>query len=725
MKKNLLLILLLVTLVSIPAYSGEMFENPEDLENMQEIFYEAPAMPIPEVKLKDGSDKAPIKSTPLLKKFRIKLTNYFREKDYNKTLKLLEKEKQMQAEQEAKENEELNKVFGKNFTPAEDETAEKKVQEEVKEGNTLELEGGVKEQVSSNDVMLDADNIDYDEETMDIIATGSPILVFPPHNTTIKAEKMIYNQASNILKAFGAVEVIKDGNSIFGDYMQINMNEENAFIDNMSTLKAVLTVHARKGEMDGDKIVLHDGKLSSESPYILNMHTKMIGGMNFNNMIIDDEEKSSISDDIGNTSVHIKTDEILVNAKKNHDVITLKKGRVDYGDTTIFRFPSFTVHTNKKQDYFEANYPEFGSRSRIGMFAGPGFVFDTPFQGGSSIKALPIINDKDGIGFGGMLKYHSATNHTDAAYATTGDAFVLKGKQYLDDKLFLQYGINSFMDEWFMGPRMAKYDAELVYDDKGTAYSTLGKNLNLNFRHRFGLGYMHNSGYNIRSENISTAGIGTIRTRYMAEATQSLFNYTDKEARKAVDFAVVLQGSAALYGTGDTQFLGRVGPRLHTQYKDWMQDIGYFISGFQDNTPLPAYDMYRYGHSNLYIREALRLNKYLTVAWSGYIALSDDTPDGKMFPENSFILAIGPDDFKINLGYDFVRRQTYFSFVIAMNTKGSSIDYRRMEIKNPDKLAKSNNNDPELKVFEKENPEPKKMMYAEVIEIEDPDKEQI
>ena len=244
MKKNLLLILLIVTLISIPAYSGEMFENPEDLENMQEIFYEAPAMPIPEVKLKDGSDKAPIKSTPLLKKFRIKLTNYFREKDYNKTLKLLEKEKQMQAEQEAKENEELNKVFGKNFTPAEDETAEKKVQEEVKEENTLELEGGVKEQVSSNDVMLDADNIDYDEETMDIIATGSPILVFPPQNTTIKAEKMIYNQASNILKAFGTVEVIKDGNSIFGDYMQINMNEENAFIDNMSTLKAVLTVHA-------------------------------------------------------------------------------------------------------------------------------------------------------------------------------------------------------------------------------------------------------------------------------------------------------------------------------------------------------------------------------------------------------------------------------------------------------------------------------------------------
>lgn len=699
-----------------------MFETPQDLENMQEIFYESPAMPLPEVKLKDGSTKKPIKTAPLFKKVRIKITNYLREKDYNKTMKLLEKEKQLQADEEAKENEELKKVLDKNFTT--EETSDL-IQETNIEGENLELEGAVNEHVSAKDVMLDADTIDYDEQTMDIIATGSPILVFPPQNTTIKAEKMVYNQASNILKVYGSVEVIKDGKSIFGDYLQINMNEENAFIDNVKTKEAVLTVHARKGEMDGDKIILYDGKLSSDSPYILNMHTRMVGGQNFNSMIIDDEDKSSISDDVGNTSIHIKTDEIFVNAKKDHDIITLKKGRVDYGDTTIFRFPSFTVHTNKQQDYFEANYPEFGSRSRIGMFAGPGFVFDTPLQGGSSIKVLPIINNKDGIGFGGMLKYHSGTNYTDAAYATTGDAIVLKGKQYLDDKLFLQYGINSFMDEWFMGPRMAKYNAELVYDDRGTAYSTLGENLNLNFRHRFGIGYMQNSGYNIRNENISTANIGTLRTRYMAEASQSVFNYTDKENLKILDLAIVLQGSAALYGTGDTQFIGRVGPRLHTQYKYWMQDIGYFISGFQDNTPMPAYDMYRYGHSNLYIREALRLNKYLTVAWSGYITLSNDTPDGKMFPENAFIIAIGPDDFKINLGYDFVRRQTYFSFVIAMNTKGSSIEYRRMEIKNPDRLAKNDTNDPELKVYEKENIAPKKMIYAEVIDIEDPDKEQI
>ena len=83
------------------------------------------------------------------------------------------------------------------------------------------------------------------------------------------------------------------------------------------------------------------------------------------------------------------------------------------------------------------------------------------------------------------------------------------------------------------------------------------------------------------------------------------------------------------------------------------------------------------------------------------------------------------------IGYDWVRQQTYFAFVIAMDTKGSSVEFDRMEIKHPDRLAKSNQEDVELKVYDVENSSldnkksQKKMMYAEVIDIEDPDKEQI
>ena len=651
---------------------------------------------------------------------------------------MIEQEKQRQAEMEAKELEELNKELNINYKKEETSESSSKVDPKGKKGSktevdsekTLELEGGVKEHVTSNDVTLDADNIDYDDKTMDIIATGSPVLFFPPQNVTIKADKLVYNNVSNVLKAYGKVEVIRDGHSVFGDYLQINLNEENAFMDNIETKASMLTVRARKSEMEDDKIILHNGKMSSEESYILDFHTKMIGGNNFNRMIIDDEEKSSITDEVGDTAINIKAKDVIFNAKRDHDVITLKKAQINYGDTKLFTIPSITAHTNKKREFFDANYPEFGSRGRLGMFLGPGFVFDTPLQSGSTLKVMPILNNKSGLGFGGMLKYRSATNYTDFAYGSSADVFILKGKQVFDDRLYMQYGANSYMDEWWFGPRMPKYTAELIYHDRGVIPSTIGKGLDLNFRHRFGFGYMQNNDVNRHGESIPAADVGTIRTRYMAEAAQTLFNYQDKEKLRSLNLALVMQGSAALYGTGDTQFVGRIGPRVHTQYKYWMQDIGFFATAYQDGTPMQMYDMYRYGHANVYLREALRLNKYVTVAWSGTLTLTGDSPNGDMFQENSFILALGPDDFKVNIGYDWVRRQTYFAFVMAMDTKGSSLEFDRMEIKNPDRIAKSNQEDVELKVYDVENNPSdkkiqKKMMYAEVIDIEDPNKEQI
>lgn len=740
MKKSFLITALILSLTSQAVLSAELIKSPGDLEEVfNDSFYESPiSAPMPKVERIEGSTMPPCRGMPVFKKVRIKLTNKIREKDYKKTLELIEQEKQRQAEMEAKELEELNKELNINYKKEETSESSSKVDPKGKKGSktevdsekTLELEGGVKEHVTSNDVTLDADNIDYDDKTMDIIATGSPVLFFPPQNVTIKADKLVYNNVSNVLKAYGKVEVIRDGHSVFGDYLQINLNEENAFMDNIETKASMLTVRARKSEMEDDKIILHNGKMSSEESYILDFHTKMIGGNNFNRMIIDDEEKSSITDEVGDTAINIKAKDVIFNAKRDHDVITLKKAQINYGDTKLFTIPSITAHTNKKREFFDANYPEFGSRGRLGMFLGPGFVFDTPLQSGSTLKVMPILNNKSGLGFGGMLKYRSATNYTDFAYGSSADVFILKGKQVFDDRLYMQYGANSYMDEWWFGPRMPKYTAELIYHDRGVIPSTIGKGLDLNFRHRFGFGYMQNNDVNRHGESIPAADVGTIRTRYMAEAAQTLFNYQDKEKLRSLNLALVMQGSAALYGTGDTQFVGRIGPRVHTQYKYWMQDIGFFATAYQDGTPMQMYDMYRYGHANVYLREALRLNKYVTVAWSGTLTLTGDSPNGDMFQENSFILALGPDDFKVNIGYDWVRRQTYFAFVMAMDTKGSSLEFDRMEIKNPDRIAKSNQEDVELKVYDVENNPSdkkiqKKMMYAEVIDIEDPNKEQI
>ena len=46
-----------------------------------------------------------------------------------------------------------------------------------------------------------------------------------------------------------------------------------------------------------------------------------------------------------------------------------------------------------------------------------------------------------------------------------------------------------------------------------------------------------------------------------------------------------------------------------------------------------------------------------------YVKRADLTD--KDIQENAFIIALGPDDFKVSFGYDFMREQTYFTIAMG------------------------------------------------------------
>ncbi len=618
-------------------------------------------------------------------------------------------------------------------------TIQDEISSDIENADSISLESGISEQITEKQLQLDCDNVNFDEETGDMIATGRPDLFLPPQNTRVIADKMIYNEESNILKAIGNVVVIKDGNPSKADYLEIDINEEVLSMDNIESKSETTQMNARRGVQKDGLLILEDGNFHSDESEIHRMSSRMIGPK-FTHMMLDDDEKSYFLTDPRGNKVHIKADRIYVNAGKNHDVFTLKNIEVRRRGQYWFKWPSLTAYTNKDRDYFEANYPEFGTRRKVGMFAGPGFVFGGP--NGSVLKAIPFLNyQHDKFGFGGALKYRNTYNMTELGYASASDIFFLRGRQRLDDNLYLQYSANSFMDEWFMGSRMPKYMAEVYYDKKYKLPNFLAEGKGLSFRHRAGFGLMEDNDRNYYGEHINSNGTTTTRLRYMAEIRQALYSYSNPEQRLYFDLGLSLQGSAALYGTGDTQFIARFGPCAHLQYKNWMQDIAYYQAGYEDNSPVPRYDSYRYGHSSLYLAEIIRINKYLSVGWSGLVNMSDDSPNGKLFQENRFVFAIGPDDLKIRLGYDFVRQTTYFGFDVAFDTKGSNIDYGRMEIKNPERLGKRQEreqrkvaftpNQPqnnEVKVsgkFSKSHAKPAVLQYAQVIDIEDPNMEQV
>lgn len=748
-----------------PATTEEASEKiMSDMNKLQDSLFMAPVIPLPDVEYKvetiedmRGMEKmtATKHGTPLFKKIRIRIQNYYKIKEHEDLLREQKEEAEELKRLQEEEREEdltldeltdrnLKKIYNKTdeevSQPKEKkkfsffkknkkndekdnsvEINEKKNDNEEPSEKKLELTGNVQQQVAPKDVQLDCDVVQFYEERNEVEATGNPVLFFPPQGITLKADKIVYNTASNIIKAYGNVEIIKDGDSIFGDFIQVNMNEETSFMTNVVADKMIMTIRAQNASSGDNQIVLEKGNMRASKPYVARFKTRMLG-VNLQNMMISDEDRSFL-DPTGNSRVQLTSDEIQVDADKEHNVVTLKNADLEYNDNQLLHFKKLKIYSNKSSDYFEANYPEFGSRSRIGAFAGPGFVFKTPFA--STVKLIPFVNYRAGFGIGGALKYKSANNYTEMMYGSAADEFIMRGKQQLDDKFYLQYGVNSYVDDWFLGNRMAKYSAELVYNDGKRIKNFFGPKRDLTFRNRVSAGYMEdNDKARFDSKNMTSSGMGTARFKYMSEISQNVFSYKNKEELKAVDLSIVLQGSAAVYGTGDTQFIGRIGPRLHTQYKYWMQDIGYFASAYQDGTPMAMFDAYRYGHSNMYIREALRVNKYLTVAYATSINLSDDAPNKQNWQENAFIIAVGPDDFKVNLGYDFIRQNTYFGVNIALDTKNTNIDFDKMVIKNPDRLASKDKEVKEVN-FEVQEQTKTKRTYAKVIEIEDPDREQL
>ncbi|MBR6099482.1 hypothetical protein IKP85_07020 [bacterium] len=699
----------------------------------------------------------PLKGMPLFKKYRIKIQNHYRIKEHEQYLKD-QQQMQMQSQIPAMDDfdediddeyineltnrtvrkkyvdengneikvslfDRIKKFFNRNKDDDDTETNRAVVTDGdgLLEGNTdSALVGGVREVAAQKDMILDCDKLNYDDDTSELEAVGNPVMKFPPQKAAIKAKRITYNTESNIIKAYDDVEITKDDSTIYGDYVMINLNDESSIVTNMKTEKMNMFINAKEVVASEDTLELRDGSMSGDKHYTLRLRSGMMG-TRLGNIVVPEDQQSNISKD--GLDIQVKAQEIYVTAKKYHDVVTVKNADIYFKDKYIANLSSLTSHTNKGQEYFEANYPEFGTIPRIGMFAGPGFVFDVP--NGATLKVIPFANYKNKFGIGAGLKYRSGTNYTEMYYGSANDMLVMRGRQFFDDRFFMQYGINSYQDDWFLGSNMAKYRVEAVYRDSTIIPHTLGYGRSARYRQRVSFGYMQNSNYDRKGERIKSSNMGTTRLKYMAELSQNLYSYANEDNTLQAQFNWRLQGSAAVYGTGDTQFIARTGPVLHTQYKRWIQDIGYFVTGTHDETPLRKVDLYRYGRSTLTLREAVRINKYLTMAWRISSALSNDAPNHKTFQENGLFLSIGPDDLKVTLGYDFIRDRTYLLLNTALDLKGTKVDYKKLVIKNPESLGRDKSEKVEPITFDYGPKTKVKRTHAQVINIEDPDREQL
>lgn len=711
MQKKITSVFITTLFLSGTAMANISLDTPEDYTG--EAFFSPPS--IEQRKNVSDSNKTDSHTVPPLKQLRLKLQNNARIKE-QKLMEAAPTGANDIYSGEVETSEFASKEIKDDFEDmSPDGFDADEISEENSEKNKKHFFRRKKQNIeteNTENIILDCEKVDYDTNNYLIYATGNANVEFVKQKTVVKADTITFDRLNNTIKAEGNVRIVKNGRIITGDYIFVDMNEENALIENPITQSANIEMKSRKGYVYGDKIVQENGNMEINDSFPIDFHTGTVGPQ-MRTMLV--PKGDSLTEDMSKGIVTFQAKDIKITQKGDLEIIALKKPRLFKGDKLVFKTPSVKIYSNKNHDYAETDHWEIGSIRGLGLYVGPGFVAELPK--GSVLKAIPMLNYKSGFGIGGVGRFQSGTNHTTVAYGTAVSKFLVYGKQNLDDHLYLHYAMNNYMPEWFLGRRRPKYGVSLVYDKNYSSRDFLIKNHLSSFRHRIEGGYFANLDFDGNFEKIRGASdLGTTRFRYMAEARQNLYEYKNEETLKAFRFDVVSQLSAGLYGTGDTQVIGRLGPSIHTQYKRWMQDIRYYFSVYDDNTPMPLFDAYRYGQQSLYLREYFRICRWLTVSWFGMMNLTNDAPNGKTFQENGFYFSFGPDDLKFNLGYDFIRETLRCTVEVMMDAKGTKVEYDRFEIKQDEKNKKTAKKEEPAKESPNKAPVQPKVLNKAIVE---------
>lgn len=526
------------------------------------------------------------------------------------------------------------------------------------------------QQEPATEVFVDSETIEYFPERHEFEAVGNAKVTFPQEDSTLLADRIIFNHDTNFIKGYGNVVLIKEGQKVNGDYIQVDLNENNAMMTHPVLNHMAIKIRAKNVEVSDVKTEAMDGIVTFNDKVTYKFTSRPV--MGFDNPMMDEAiPKNFYFKEKYDNKWSLKAKTIVIDSYKDRDIATLKNADMYLKNTKLASAGKIKLYTDKDQGYIETNMLELGSLRNFGAFISPGIVLQTP--NASTLKIGPAVTYKSDFGVGALGRFLTDKNRTDFGWSSSKDKFVVRGEQEITDDLHLEYGINSYMNNFFLGGRMPKYGVQLIHH-KSYDIDDLG----VNFQNRFVGGLYRDWG---------DRSFSTTKFAWQTATTKSLFKYVNNESKFAMDFGLSVQTHAAVYGNGDTMGLLRAGPYLRTQYKAWQQYIAYYQGGQAGNTPF-YFDQNFYGKSNIMLGESLRLSKYLTLMYAGTLVLSNDTPDGNMLQENRVYFAIGPDDLKFLIGYDIYRQNAALGVSMNVGAENADVEFNRLILNDPQAIGR-------------------------------------
>ena len=525
-------------------------------------------------------------------------------------------------------------------------------------------------------IELTADYMEYFPDRFEVEAIGNARVFFKQQKTVLTAHKIVFNYDRNILKAHEDVVLTSPNSKTEGDFVKLDLSKPNGWIENPITTTEDIQLSAKEAFLYSDKIEEYDGVAKIIKDDYIKFGARSFAAYIDETRVFPDTNYKPSPEAMG--VYKIKANKIIIDSKKDHEVITIKNADLYLKNHRIAAIPSVRIVTNKEHAVAETNLPEVGSMSMLGMHIGPAVVLNVP--GGATLKLAPILTYKNNkLGFGGIARFRNSSNMTEVAYGTSEDEIIVRGKQKLAPGWSLEYSRFANQGEWFLGYRMPKYGAQLSY-----SRSDYVKDLDLQFTQRYSAGVFVDKD---RNNNHTGFRDAEGRFRWMTNTYKPFFKYMNEEGTVGLQTGVVAQTAATVYTSGETLGLFRIGPVIRTKLGPWHQAVMYYQSATAGPASPFYFDRYRYGRSNVVIIENLKVCKYLSLGYMGSLAFNSDYDD-KLFQENRIIVGVGPEYARVVVGYDAHRRNTMLLFTMLVGTKDSNVEFKKSEVINPDKVGK-------------------------------------
>lgn len=515
---------------------------------------------------------------------------------------------------------------------------------------------------------LSSDKVEYFQDKNQFVATGSAKVFLEDQNSTLEARKITYDQDKQSLIAEDDVKITKDGKIITGRFAIIDLNRESALITDPATDIGQINITAKSADVYPKKMEIRDGKaVMNGKPFAVTLSSIHFASSEFEN-----NDKNLSTNKLRTTNPNKKpvykiiAREITVKNRQGVNIISVRNADIFLGKIRIATIPYLELTSDKQNRIMETQLPEIGHNKELGYYLGPGHVFNLPNQ--STLKVAPLLTYDHGIGAGGLFRYTSDKNKTEFGITSTHSKFIdnmsLRGEQEIfTPQTHLFYNSNTYINDGVFGYVRPRYQVEMVDDRK------LASALNMEFWLRSSAGYAQDYDRNYGTTKFQLQG--------------NLFNTKPVlQFRDMLKLSLVSQFKIAAYGNGDTAGILRGGPKVDARLGPVSLSSTYMQAGIYGKTPFD-FDEHIYGRSNLLVNGDVKLTKFLDVGYCRNLNLSNIKGRSENQPVNVYsqiYARVGPENFKIAMGYDTRRKATLFGFDMLLGADNAAINFDKLFI---------------------------------------------